>query len=216
MPPGGLFFFFDFFCACALPKPFWLNVLVFDLLLHPASVALFMARKGWQSMDVPSGWIQVLRGPRPKSVQWPVAKDRHQTGPQEGVSGRWRQSKSAKGASQVGLRSRINPDVAREIAEERSLRQNWRVRDSSESASEVLRVLIKWGSQSSAKVRRTQDLHAERSSNGSSELSAHQMGPHCEVYVIRVSFALVPLSPRSLLRLQLVLGYHGRWLQDLY
>ena len=32
-----------------------------------------MVRKGWQSMDVPSGWIQVLRGPRPKSVQWPLA-----------------------------------------------------------------------------------------------------------------------------------------------
>ena len=52
--------------------------------------------KGWQSMDVPSGWIQVLRRPRPKSVQWPLAKDRLQTGPQEGVSGRWRQPKSAK------------------------------------------------------------------------------------------------------------------------
>ena len=57
----------------------------------------------------------------------------------------------------------------------------------------------------------------------SSELSAHQLGRHpfCEVYAIRdimarVSFLLVPLSPRSLLRTQLVLGYHGRWLQDLY
>ena len=66
-------------------------------------------------MDVPSGWIQILRGPRPKSVQWPLAKDRHQPGPQEGVSGRWRQPKSAKGAPS-GSRPRINPDVAREMA----------------------------------------------------------------------------------------------------
>ena len=34
----------------------------------------------------------------------------------EGVNGRWRQSKSAKGAPQVGPRSRINPNVAREMA----------------------------------------------------------------------------------------------------
>ena len=64
----------------------------------------------------PSGWIQVLRGPRPKSVQRPLPKDRLQTGPQEGVSGRWRQPKSAKGAPPVGPRPRINPDVAREMA----------------------------------------------------------------------------------------------------
>ena len=39
------------------------EVLFFSPLLHPVSVAHFMVRKGWQSMDVPSGWIQVLRGP---------------------------------------------------------------------------------------------------------------------------------------------------------
>ena len=30
-----------------------------------------MPRRGWSQLEVPSGWIQVLRGPRPKSVQWP-------------------------------------------------------------------------------------------------------------------------------------------------
>ena len=65
-------------------------------------------------MDVPSGWIQVLRGPRPKSVQWKLVKDRLQTGPQEGASGRYNQS--AKGAPPVGPRQRINPDVARKMA----------------------------------------------------------------------------------------------------
>ena len=30
--------------------------------------------RGWTQMDVPSGWIQVLRGPRPKAERWPNAK----------------------------------------------------------------------------------------------------------------------------------------------
>ena len=32
-----------------------------------------MPRKGWSTMEVPSGWLQVIRGPRPRSVQWPRA-----------------------------------------------------------------------------------------------------------------------------------------------
>ena len=34
-----------------------------------------MPRRGWQSLDVPSGWVQVLRGPRPPSVKWPPARE---------------------------------------------------------------------------------------------------------------------------------------------
>ena len=30
-----------------------------------------MVRKGWSQLEVPNGWIQLIRGPRPKSVQWP-------------------------------------------------------------------------------------------------------------------------------------------------
>ena len=30
-----------------------------------------MVRKGWTKMDVPDGWVQIIRGPRPRSVQWP-------------------------------------------------------------------------------------------------------------------------------------------------
>ena len=30
-----------------------------------------MPRKGWQSVDVPSGWVQIIRGPRPKAATWP-------------------------------------------------------------------------------------------------------------------------------------------------
>ena len=33
-----------------------------------------MVRRGWTHVEVPSGWVQVLRGPRPPSVQWPSAK----------------------------------------------------------------------------------------------------------------------------------------------
>ena len=35
-----------------------------------------MVRRGWSALDVPSGWIQVLRGPRPPSQQWPSTKRR--------------------------------------------------------------------------------------------------------------------------------------------
>ena len=37
-------------------------------------VSRSMVRKGWSAMDVPSGWVQVLRGPRPPSQKWPPAK----------------------------------------------------------------------------------------------------------------------------------------------
>ena len=30
-----------------------------------------MPRKGWQSVDVPSGWVQIIRGPRPEAATWP-------------------------------------------------------------------------------------------------------------------------------------------------
>ena len=32
-----------------------------------------MVRKGWTKMDVPDGWVQSIRGPGPRSVQWPSA-----------------------------------------------------------------------------------------------------------------------------------------------
>ena len=38
-----------------------------------------MPRRGWQQLDVPSGWVRVLRGPRPKSEQWP-ARERKEGG----------------------------------------------------------------------------------------------------------------------------------------
>ena len=29
--------------------------------------------KGWSQVEMPNGWVQLIRGPRPKSVQWPRA-----------------------------------------------------------------------------------------------------------------------------------------------
>ena len=40
-----------------------------------------MVRKGWTKMDVPDGWVQIIRGPRPPAAQWPRAsvQNRHPT-----------------------------------------------------------------------------------------------------------------------------------------
>ena len=32
-----------------------------------------MVRRGWYQMEVPSGWVQVLRGPQPRAEKWPSA-----------------------------------------------------------------------------------------------------------------------------------------------
>ena len=33
-----------------------------------------MPRKGWSAVEVPNGWLQVIRGPRLPAAQWPRAK----------------------------------------------------------------------------------------------------------------------------------------------
>ena len=66
-----------------------------------------MPRRGWSHLEVPSGWVQVLRGPRPKSVQWPLAKGRNSSDvPQP--HGRWRQAQPLK----ERVPRRTNPDDA--------------------------------------------------------------------------------------------------------
>ena len=42
------------------------------VLLHFLQAGFPMVRRGWTHVEVPSGWVQVLRGPRPPSVQWPA------------------------------------------------------------------------------------------------------------------------------------------------
>ena len=70
-----------------------------------------MPRRGWQAMDVPTGWVQVLRGPRPPSQKWPSAK-----------SGSFPVQQRHVGVSSPSSRvvkappSRVNPEIARETA----------------------------------------------------------------------------------------------------
>ena len=45
------------------------------LLLHPRQPVRSMVRRGWSQLDVPTGWVQIVRGPRPKSVTWPRANN---------------------------------------------------------------------------------------------------------------------------------------------
>ena len=44
-------------------------------------------RSGWSTVDVPTGWVQVLRGPRPHSETWPTVQK---------AVGRWRKEKPSK------------------------------------------------------------------------------------------------------------------------
>ena len=70
-----------------------------------------MPRRGWQSMDVPAGWVQVFRGPRPPNQTWPSAK-----------SGSHQMQQRHQGVSRPIPRvvkappSRVNPEIARETA----------------------------------------------------------------------------------------------------
>ena len=54
--------------------------------------AVFMPRKGWSVMPTPAGWFEVIRGPRPPSVQWPPGKGKGKTedsSVQPAARGRW-------------------------------------------------------------------------------------------------------------------------------
>ena len=66
-------------------------------------------------MEVPSGWLQVIRGPRPRSQHWPSGKANAPVTAQREVRGRWRQFKGA-GTSQ-GPKLRMRFDAAREMAQ---------------------------------------------------------------------------------------------------
>ena len=35
---------------------------------------IFMVRRGWSAVATPAGWYEIIRGPRPPSVQWPKGK----------------------------------------------------------------------------------------------------------------------------------------------
>ena len=67
-----------------------------------------MPRRGWSHLEVPSGWIQVLRGPRPRSRAMAFGKERSSSdAPQP--RGRWRQPQQLKGGP---VPRPANPDEA--------------------------------------------------------------------------------------------------------
>ena len=69
-------------------------------------------------MDIPSGWVHVLRGPRPKSEKWPVATSgikQPTSKQQEPIRGRWRQP-----APRSNVRA-PDPDAALEHARSKVL-----------------------------------------------------------------------------------------------
>ena len=82
------------------PQPIWLKHFCSNLCCShaKASRSCFhlwftvrrrsMPRRGWQSLDVSAGWVQVLRGPRPPSMKWPPARVGSRA-----PSRRWRQPK---------------------------------------------------------------------------------------------------------------------------
>ena len=77
-----------------------------------------MPRKGWSVMPTPAGWFEVIRGPRPPSVQWPPAKGKGKTEyPVQAVArGRWQH-----GQTQVGRWKRGRDHIA-------STQSSWKVR----------------------------------------------------------------------------------------
>ena len=73
-----------------------------------------MPRRGWQALDTPSGWYEVIRGPRPRSVQWPLAKPvqvrQSQVTPGRQRRWEWGGSSRTRGPPQQSSVPRLDPD----------------------------------------------------------------------------------------------------------
>ena len=69
-----------------------------------------MPRRGWQQLDVPSGWVRVLRGPRPKSEQWPNAREKKEVTQH---TNRWRHNKCSFSTQQGVWKVPPPPEDAR-------------------------------------------------------------------------------------------------------
>ena len=82
-----------------------------------------MPRRGWSTMEVPDGWLQLIRGPRPKSERWPRRTPQTHQKPapavrQPGVQGGKGPRVPAKLAMDPA--QRVSPDTARAAAQEKA------------------------------------------------------------------------------------------------
>ena len=67
-----------------------------------------MVRNGWFHVEVPNGWVQLIRGPRPKAAQWPRASKSMVGKPQQQQSG-GQPSKGAKDPQPERVPLRLRP-----------------------------------------------------------------------------------------------------------
>ena len=76
-----------------------------------------MVHRGWRSADVPDGWVQVIRGPRPRSIQWPRASPQSRPVPVQ--SSPLSQPKQSSVPKTSGTRPFGDPQVRVTAAQER-------------------------------------------------------------------------------------------------
>ena len=70
-----------------------------------------MPRRGWQALDIPSGWYEVIRGPRPRSVQWPLANLQLRQSRPQATPWEWGgPSRTTRGPPQQSPAPRLDPD----------------------------------------------------------------------------------------------------------
>ena len=80
-----------------------------------------MVQRGWQQLDVPTGRVQILRGPRPRAEKWPVVTGKGQETPSTG-GGRWRRDSQQGGVPKPSGNRRLNSHEALEAARARVFR----------------------------------------------------------------------------------------------
>ena len=108
-------------CLCAGGGSQWLCLREIFCVL----VSRTMVRKGWTVMEVPNGWLQVLRGPRPPAARWPKAEKKssqdslQQRAPPSGVRPTPASSGGRTGRWRAGQEQRASPDAVRQEARER-------------------------------------------------------------------------------------------------
>ena len=85
----------------------------------PPIAPVRICRRGWKSLDTPTGWAQIIRGPRPPSVQWPPvglqSRQPVQHGPCQSPTNR----PTSVQAKSLGLRPFQDPSVRAAAAKER-------------------------------------------------------------------------------------------------